>query len=505
MKNIENPFVAYGKMIEGKNFIGRQSFVRAIENRLTKTFGDDKGNMALIGYPRVGKSSIAAQSTLNIQSILQEQKKIPIWINVGLYESRNAFFLGLVTSVFYYFEDHDISINKLERAFESTQKENQSWSSLIVNVQRFFSLINNSGYSIIFILDEFDYARVLFKNDPNAFQGLRDLAYRNFGVNYLTTSRRSIREIEVQSTAISTFDGILSKDYVSLYNADDIDEYYAKFEKIGLILSAEQKSQIQFYCGHHPYLLAVLGYEIVEDFKENLDIDLSKNFNNVELNFIQHYEQLVELLKEDRTFDKLLQILFGPILSVSDDDIKELKNYYGLIQEFNLPSDDKGLKVFSAHFQEYLYSLGRNVDFWALWSNLELSLREVILRVMKAKHKDNWLNVLRSRHGSFFEKAEETRNNAREDNKSENLLDYLDAQPIFEIVYNSKNWNDFKDIFGGEKVKNEFVKKMELIIKIRNPYAHNRFKSINANSVKQAEIYCEDIQAKLNNYLVNNV
>jgi hypothetical protein len=502
MKNIENPFVSSGKRVQGKNFFGREEYVRAIENRLTRTFGDDKGNIALIGYPRIGKSSIAAQSVLNIQSELQAEKKVPIWINVGIYESRNAFFLGMVTLVFLYFQDNNIAISNLERAYTSVKSEQQSWSSLIIYVQRFFTLVKNAEYSVFFVLDEFDYVRKVFKDDPNAFQALRDLAYRDFGVNYLITSRRTIREIEVQSTAISTFDGIISKHYVSLFMEDEIGEYYKRLENLGLDLSDEQKSRIQYYCGRHPYLLAALGYEIVEDFKKEKEIFIDAIFSSrVELNFLQYYEQLVELLKEDGTFDKLLQILFGPYLNVSEDDIKELKNYYGLIEEFDLADNDKGLRAFSMHFQDYLRNLGKDVNFWSLWTDLEVTLREVIFVVMKTKHQENWLSVLQSRHVDFFQKAEELRKTAREDHKSDNLLDYLDAQPIFEIVYNTKNWRDFKDIFGGDREKKEFIKRMELIIKIRNPYAHSRFKSINSSSVKQAEIYCEEILPKLKNYL----
>ncbi len=69
------------------------------------------------------------------------------------------------------------------------------------------------------ILGQFDEARNKFKDNAEAFRELRDLGYNaaKYGITFVTTSRRSIRHIEVQSTASSTLDSIFGKEYLAMY------------------------------------------------------------------------------------------------------------------------------------------------------------------------------------------------------------------------------------------------------------------------------------------------
>jgi hypothetical protein len=510
MENIENPFVSYGKIIQGNKFLGRQSYIKSIEDRLTKTIGQDKGNMALVGYPRIGKSSIAAQAILNIQKELESDKKIPIWINVGLYQSRNDFFIGITRETYYYFEDNNIIINNLEIAFARTQNENQSWSSLIGNIQRFFTILRKSEYSIIFILDEFDYSRVLFYNDANAFQALRDLAYRDFGVNYLITSRRSIREIEIQSAAISTFDGIISKDYVSVYNQYEIEEYYQQFESLEFIFSDTQKEHINFYCGNHPYLLAILGFEIFESIKTKTLLDIHSIFKKVQLNFTDYYEQLVGLLREDGTFSKLLQILLGPQINVKPNDIDELLQY-GLIYK-----GETYFFAYSSHFQGYLKIIERDEriesDTWKLLSETEIMLRKFITSTFIHKFGDNWEeNYPQSYHELPKKQAllQDTikrlqlgyqRDLNEYGNIASNLmlLDQAYITDLFEyfILFS------FEDIFANilQENKNYWKEANNVLKKVRNPFAHHKTELLTESEVKSAENYCRKIITLLQPY-----
>ena len=51
----QNPFADYGNIIEGNRFIGRKSSIATIHNRV---MGNSFGNIAIIGLPRIGKSSL---------------------------------------------------------------------------------------------------------------------------------------------------------------------------------------------------------------------------------------------------------------------------------------------------------------------------------------------------------------------------------------------------------------------------------------------------------------
>jgi hypothetical protein len=509
MAYIENPFSGYGRAISGLRFIGREKYIRTIENRVTKQ--KDPNNLALIGYPRIGKSSLAEQAIMQIERELVAEKKIPILISFGTYENVHSFFRTLVIKAYEYLEEHFEVDAILSKPYQKIQDEGLSWTSLKSEVERFFEKATKKDYRFIFVLDEFDSARIIFKDNYAAFQELRELGYRGtFKVTFVTTSRRSIKEIEIQCAANSVLDLIFKKEYLSMYNKSEIDEYFGLYENIKILLTEQDKERIIYYCGGHPYLLAALGFEIVETFKEEGKFSVSEIFEKIRLDFEDYYEQLITLLKEDKTYEKMLQILFGPMLNVTDGDVKELRDIYGLLEEINLPNNDKGLVAFSQHFQEYLSSLGRKIDFWSLWTTLETTMRKVIETIMKKKYEENWQEKLKELFPAQFfgipEKnikgAIDKRQYAKEDNKSDNLLDYIDAQPIFEMAMSKEFEDDFKTIFGADKkVKGEFMQKIQLIILIRNPYAHSRFQAIKPTTVQQAEIYCKEILDKINEYL----
>ncbi|MBA7587589.1 hypothetical protein ES708_29620 [subsurface metagenome] len=101
-----------------------------------------------------------------------------------------------------------------------------NWNHARFNaIQRFFRRVNSQDIKIAVILDEFDHARYLFRNDSSNFQKLRELCSNpDFGICIITTSRRTIREIELQSVSISTLDGVFQKIYLEMFNDMDIED-----------------------------------------------------------------------------------------------------------------------------------------------------------------------------------------------------------------------------------------------------------------------------------------
>lgn len=501
-KNIINPFAQKGRIITGSSFIGRSDNLIALANNVTEQ--DYPNNLAIIGYPRIGKSSLAKQAIIEQKAKLIAEKKVPVWLDFSKFSNRNAFFKYLVR--YSHDELKKLSLSDKETDFYSTEVSKQiEWDDITYSIEKYFEYTISIGIYFIFILDEFDEARSIFHNSSEAFKMLRELAYDSdkYGVAIVTTSRRSIKEIEVRSDcSSSTFNLLFSKEYLKTYNDLDIQSYFNVFSNIGIDLTDIQKSRIIYYCGRHPYLLALLGFEVVEYFKNKHKIeDIDAIFSKIALSIREYYEQLIGLLKEDNTYGKMLQILFGPMLNVSQEDIIELRDIYGLLNDTQLPNNDKGLIAFSQHFQDYLSNVGRKVDFWPLWTDLEIKMREFITQKLKEKHQENWFKVIESRHKEYCQKAEDTRKKSKIDDQVENLLYYFDAKPLFDIILNNKGWNDFKDIFGGDKFKNELSKKVDLIVEIRNPYAHSRFQSIRPNKIEQAELYCNEILGNIDKYL----
>ncbi len=503
MKNITNPFAGKGRIVTGKNFISRFEGLKTVANTVTDL--PMPNNLAIIGYPRIGKSSLAMQAIIQKKECLLGENKLAIWIDFSSFSSREAFFKYLVRYSFDNLKRSSKTDDEIKAKASEVLEKAKSWDDMKYDIEIYFETVRSKGYYTIFVLDEFDEARNKFKNNAEAFRELRDLGYNaeKYGIAFVTTSRRSIRHIEVQSTASSTLDSIFGKEYLAMYNRKELAEYYQLYEETGLHLDDSQKQCIEYYCGGHPYLLASLGFQIVEAFKEGEEINVDAIFKKTQLQFSDYYEQLIFLLREDRAFIKLLQILFGPKLMVTRDDIGKLL-IYGLIKK-----GEKFFAGFSQHFHSYLKLKEREekieIETWKLISHAEKGLRQLILKVFTEKFGENWEDSYLNKYDSIPQKKKrlneifEMLKNAQQRDFEEygdlslslTLLDQTYIHQLFDyfILF---SWDDlFGTIFQKEKKYwNEAKKSLE---KVRNPVAHQKIELLLESEIKKAEEYCREI------------
>jgi hypothetical protein len=491
--DFENPFADYGNIVRGERFIGRRDSLRVIENRVIRP--REPGNLAIIGEPRIGKSSLVYKAVVERKNELIAKKIIPIWFNLATYDQSPIFFRSLVARCHDEMEELGWLSDPIKLAAHRALQDELSWSEGYSRIQRFFEKIRESGVRILMVLDEFDHARYLFKGDISGFQGLRELSYRpEWRVTFITTSRRTIRDIELQTQAISTFDGIFHKHYLAMFDEEDLQEYFARLASVGISTDAEAEERIHFYCGGHPYLVELLGYELVEMCREQQEITVDRAAQRVERSFLDHYDCMVGLLREDESLNKLLQILFGPIVDVKQTDVEELLRY-GLIK----PTDDGRFTAFSAHFQTYLRLIERQVDLWPLWRETETTLRHVVTVRMMEQYGEDWIEDLEKSRPKLKPIFDECREAQRKEEKSfgsrasRNLVDFTYPQDLFAIVF--AEWNTFKSLFG--KVKSYWDQRAQLLARIRNPLAHNRDAALYEHERQIAEGYCKEILATL--------
>ena len=493
--DFKNPFADYGNIVYGDRFIGRKDDLRIVEDRVIHP--RESGNLAIIGEPRIGKSSLIYKCIMERKAELISRNILPIWINLATYEHIPDFFCSLVTHCL----DEIVKLNwttePIRHSARYVRDDRQSWSEKYSRIQRFFENVRDAGYRVIFILDEFDNARKIFRGDISGFQKLRELSYRpEWRVTFVTTSRRSIREIELQTQAISTFDGIFHKHYLAMFCYKDIEEYFKKFSSIGLSLSHDEKERIIFYCGSHPYLLEMLGYEILEMFRKDHKIDVDEAAYRIEQSFVDYYEHILELLKEDRRFNKLLQILFGPVVDVKRTDIDNLLKY-GLIRL----TSGNAYVGFSEHFHSYLNMVQREVNLWPVWNKTEKTLRHLITTTMEKNYGENWIENIEKAHPklkAIFDKCREAQQREEKSfgsRASHNLVDFTYPQDLFTIIF--AEWKIFGPIFGKDKIY--WGQRISLLSKIRNPLAHNREESLHDYERQIAEGYCNEILRLLMN------
>ena len=204
MNNIENPFANKGRIVTGKNFIGRFESLITVANTVTDL--PIPNNLAIIGYPRIGKSSLVKQAIILKKEYLLKENKIAIWIDFSGFSSREAFFKSLVRYSFENLKRLNKSVDsELAKQAEIVLSTQKYWDDLKYDIEKYFEILRSQGYYTIFILDEFDEARNKFDNNPEAFREMRHLGYNSeeFGISFVTTSRRGIRDIEIQSKVSS--------------------------------------------------------------------------------------------------------------------------------------------------------------------------------------------------------------------------------------------------------------------------------------------------------------
>lgn len=202
--NFENPFVNYGKIVRGGRFIGRQEIHSVIENRMI--YPVDPGNLALIGVHRIGKSSLAYKIIIEQKKKLIDKRILPIWIGLSSYNQSSEFFTSLVDECVNEMEDLGWLTERIQRLADHALEEGAAWD----RTKRFLKQIQEIGYGTLFILDEFDHARHIFKGET-AFQRLRELGdYPDYRLSLVLTSRRKIKDIEIAAGSSSPFHNILS-------------------------------------------------------------------------------------------------------------------------------------------------------------------------------------------------------------------------------------------------------------------------------------------------------
>lgn len=347
----DNPFADSGGIVRGERFLGRQAELQAISRCVLRPA--EPSHLAIIGDARIGKSSLAYQAIMERKAALVAGRIIPVWINAALYDQASALLRALVTQCCDEAEDAGWMSDSIRRAACGIASDEAARRLDYSCLPPFFAKVRQSGIRIVFILDEFDHVRFLFQGDPAGFRTLRALGCHPEGrVTFVTTSRRTLRDIERQAGTVSVLDGMFRKRYLAMFDAAGWQAYLMRLSRFGIPVDASVKSLIDDYCGRHPFLLDIMGYEIVETFRERQTVDAERIAQGVQGAFYDQYERMTDWLREDGSLDLLQRILCGSRINVRRADAL-LR--YGLIKA----SDRGTYAAYSPHFQAYLQRMRR--------------------------------------------------------------------------------------------------------------------------------------------------
>ncbi|MEO1516234.1 MAG: ATP-binding protein [Bacteroidota bacterium] len=493
-----NPFhPATGTIVSREYFVGRAQMLKMLE---AFAHNDEHACMSIVGNPRVGKTSLVYQGARVHKKKLHERKIFLIYLTLSQYEKAEHFFLTMAQEAIAELKSANCFPKSLKRIKKKHfKKKMTTWQEINRFLEAFCKQANTEGIKLKFIIDEFDEARNLFKNQNNYFSGLRSLFDNpDSRISLLLISRRDIKLIEDTATdGNSTLHGIFGSQtfYIGPFSKEEIDEYFLLFDKGGFPQSEQQKNNIVYYCGGHPYLLNAICHTYYQKWQSELTPTIDDVFDCVNPTFSYYYEALEAILREDKRFDNTLRILFGPLSrTVSVDDANQLE-WYGIIHR----EGEERYTSFSEHFDYHLYSLGHKDNFWPVWQDAEKLLRKLIGQLFQKTHGDDWQEEFSYRHPTIYHALHDRR--IKEDPPSD-LMDYLSPQELFAVILHHENWELFHPILNSKASYSleEWQDRINLILKVREPISNNRTGHLTPPQINQAESFCSHIHMVVRKY-----
>ena len=504
-----NPFADYGKIIHGDRFIGRISEIHTIEQRV---LGREKyGNLAIMGLPRIGKTSLAWQAIMEKKNDLLLMSTIPIFVSVGNYKTSRDFW-GALTSLVndeVEFICEDIQrFNKVNSIYKQLNEDcdNVEFSLL---VQKYFKFLKRLGYKVIYILDEFDSVQGLF--EVSDFQMLRELSISpDTDICLVTCSRKTIKEIEALNGAISNFYNTFKDIRLSMYSCDDINLYWSWVDSY-LEINDEYKSKAEFYAGRHPFLLDFYNNYCFVSKEINEDIIIS----NLRLEFLNQFSTIQDTLKNEGLLDKAIQLVVGPVYDV-DRISEERLLKFGFIkvvdneQKVNILGRMMGA-TYQGHsytcFSDYFSNvLERNViediDYWPIWKETEKMVRELIKTYLNERYGSDWETQIMadcSKNPKWVESFELLKKTREKDlqlfpGASSHLVDYTYPRDMYNVFINTGWGAWFNQVFGADK--KPWSARFLFLAEVRNPMAHNNSEFISEEQKTRATTYCQEIKKR---------
>ncbi|MBX9580914.1 MAG: ATP-binding protein [Gemmataceae bacterium] len=377
-----NPFAAYSSIAVGPAFFGRRDELALVRSRLLD--GSDPGNLPVVGMPRVGKSSLVHQAAAVLRDEFAARKIVFADLGLGIYQSARQFFQGLTKRVY----------EQVRRARPDTRSVDDQFRKVAGAAGRdgvefydemydFFARVREAGARVVAFVDEFDSVPEVFRS-VDEFQVLRELGqHPDRRVALVTASRRPIEVLERKghSTLASAMGQVL---YLTPFPDREAGEFYDRCGAAGLPLAPADRDAARRATGYQPYLLCMLGNNLVRDRQVKGAVDIPAVCRDTAEAIVTHYQEVIRVLRDADPYAPLLKLLFGPVFNVTQDQVNSLRRYHLLVR------DGDGYRAFSDHFHEYLRTQLQAVDYWPLWQETEQAVRELAGAYLAGEYGAGW-------------------------------------------------------------------------------------------------------------------
>jgi len=484
-----------GGAVSGNSFIGRKELVSKYKRDYLE--GSNRVGRTIVGLTRIGKTSFADVVFSEVPDNI-----LVISHDVKLCENYYGLWKKICLKISKYIKKRGISADYLEQLLEDIRESsNMEWVEFEENIIDIFDELNELGIRTIIVLDEFDYAENLFEGKTHYFELFRTL-FADHKVSSMLISRRQLHMIEKTTYQSSTFHGVLEPIYFLGFNDVDMYEYFNVFEDGGIILTTDQKNEIEYYAGRSPFLLSVIGYYIVEAANNGKEIDITKIFTSRCKAINDYYRDIQRHLERDEDLDRLLPFVIGPNIGVTQNDRDELVNlgYLSFYQNCTI--------AISEYFTQFLSINMRDISIWDAIIGVEKTIKQIIEREMASliEYYQVYGETIKDIEREIILNTPDAMNSiSRYDTfiadtqkkflKNCTYFDVMSLNDSLKIIMHS--WNVFSKYFRDTEV-DEWREKFKKCGNARNPIAHGHEEYITDLEKQEVDVYCKEILDAIN-------
>ena len=489
----------------GESFIGRKKLLSDIIEKWNDS--DGCGSQSVVGLNRMGKTSFVSY----FENMIKSTDANAICIKLQLKQSKFPLLIQRIMKQILdeYGSRLDPTIRNICEKTRSIRADTElDEYDIISYYEHMLRYMEKIGQKYLLIIDEFDSAKICWKDEGRYFDALRDSVQSKHFL--IIVSRRPLEVIEMDSYGQSCFHNVFPEINICAFDEDDMREYYKMLEEnYHISLDENDRKSLEEYTGFCPTLLTAVGYRLAADAINNRE---QKSIENIctEANFynnsVRHYKEFLKRMQEDGLWDDVVRILMGisPTLveavgrnsfDRSRLQIMEVKGY--------LRKQNGQYVVFSDDFSAWAQTGLFRSEIDTIYSTIieaEVSIREMLRKEMpiiwsnKYKHsnwEDDFMNddVRVPESVKFFTKTKikngnpDIRNHLRTAKKYNPTATPVDAMTMkVKLLLIKEYWEDgIKTRFNSEKYS-EWQDCFESLGEIRNPIFHGNISVDNVSN-----------------------
>lgn len=492
---VANPYADFGGVVTGARFIGRERELRMIASRV---FGSGSfGSLAIVGLPRVGKSSLIAEAIRRAEVDSLALRTVVVQLNVGEFDSIDVMFKRLVEELHECVRRRDLSSDEIEcRVIEALSERCIDFG----RVRRVFKSLRSAGVRPVCVLDEFDAGRRLFAAAPQCFHWLRELCSNpQFKAAVLIVAKRRLQDVARLAGHESDYwQNVLMISGLGAFSTSDTALFFARLDSDGISMNQACRESVRDVCGSVPYLLDCFAYRAWERVQRGLLLDLDWVSETCSELAATYVEQITPILVDSSLLLKAVQIFVGPQRDVTSDDVRVLHEL-GVVG-----LDGETIRPCVPALVVGLQSMAEQIDVWPLWRQTERALRLGLQARLEIVYGTGWPTKLIAGKPRLKDLVLRCQRDYDRDigrgtasDESVSLLSYTYPMELYELM--CADWKRLgRPLLGDDK--GEWSIKFSALARIRTPLAHNRDEGVGVSQRVYAEGVCHEILERSNRW-----